>query len=232
MEEQASFETRAVIVPRRGGWNRLLIVVPALVLVGVVWAGAVGRQSPLESAAATSAVAAVALPSPSAASRGNPIFPVDALGLQVRRLNEVDPNALRANQIVAIAGWYETTAITGCPKLTDLFRRQAGAEANVSIDSSSYCDRFGVLYARDPLDTRPMLYDVSGGSTNVGLDKVDATLVQGVVMPLSLQQVSGAAVAVVVLAHFTPAFVPAGTCVVPLVCPLHLVVDHVTWAWT
>jgi hypothetical protein len=224
MDEQATFETQAVIGSRRAGWNRLAIVIPVLTLAAMVWVGANGGQSPQQVATATDAVAAV-VPSPSLDTRGAPQYPTQTLGLKVKRLNEIDPLGLRRDEVVAISGWYETTAITGCPPLSDIYRPQPGAELNIAVDSWSYCDRFGVLYARDPLDPRPLLYHVVDGS--MGLAAVDVTVTTGVVVPPALEKVGATAAPVVVLAHFVPSGKP---CPVPISCPQELVVDHLAWA--
>ena len=224
MDEQASFETRAVVGPRRAGWNRLAIAVPVLTLAAMVWAGANGGQSPQQVATATDAIAAV-VPSPSLDTRGAPQYPTQALGLKVRPLNEIEPNGLSRDEVVAISGWYETTAITGCPPLSDIYRPQPGAELNIAVDSWSYCDRFGVLYARDPLDKRPLMYNLDASS--MGLAAVDVTVTTGVVVPPALETVGATAAPVVVLAHFVPSGKP---CPVPISCPQELVVDHLAWA--
>ena len=226
MDEQATFETRAVVGSRRAGWNRLAIAIPVLALAALVWAGANGGQSPQQVATATDAVAAV-VPSPSRDTRGAPQYPTQALGLKVRRLNEIEPSGLSRDQVVAISGWYETTAITGCPPLSDIYRPQPGAELNIAVDSWSYCDRFGVLYARDPLDTRTLMYDINDGSLEIGLGAVDVTVTTGVVVPPALETVGATAAPVVVLAHFVPSDKP---CPVPISCPQELVVDHLAWA--
>src|SRR5258705_1281423 len=226
MDEQASFETRAVVGPRRASWNRLTIAIPVLTLVAMVWAGANGGQSPQQVATATDAVTAV-VPSPSLDSRDAPQYPTQALGLPVRRLNEIEPSGISRAQVVAISGWYETTAITDCPPLSDIYRPQPGAELNIAVDSWSYCDRFGVLYARDPLDTRTLMYDIQDGSMDIGLAAVDFTVITGVVVPAALETVGATAAPVVVLAHFVPSGKP---CPVPISCPQELVVDHLAWA--
>jgi len=226
MDERASFETRAVIGPRRAGWKRLVIAIPVLTLVAMVWAGANGGQSPQQVATATDAVAAV-VPSPSLDSRGALQYPTQALGLKVRPLNEIEPSGLSRDEVVAISGWYETTAITGCPPLSDIYRPQPGAELNIAVDSWSYCDRFGVLNARDPLDTRTLMYDINDGALEIGLAAVDVTVTTGVVVPPALETVGATAAPVVVLAHFVPSGKP---CPVPISCPQELVVDHLAWA--
>jgi hypothetical protein len=101
MDEQATFEPKAVLAPRRAGWNRLTIVVPALALAALAWAGANGGQSPQQVATATDAVAAVG-PSPTLDTRGAPQYPTQTLGLKVKRLNEIDPLGLRRDEVVAI----------------------------------------------------------------------------------------------------------------------------------
>ena len=195
-----------------------------LTLAAMVWAGANGGQSPQQVATATDAIAAV-VPSPSLDTRRAPQYPTLALGLKVQRLNEIEPGGLPRDEVVAISGWYETTAITGCPPLSDIYRPQPGVELNIAVDSWSYCDRFGVLYARDPLDPRPLMYDVVDGS--MGLASVDVTVTTGVVVPPALETVGATAAPVVVLAHFVPSGKP---CPVPIACPQELVIDHMSWA--
>jgi len=215
MDEQASFEARAVLPPRRAGRNRLAIVVPALALFGIAFAGYAGGRS--DQNAKPTDVAAVAPPSPSAAPPAQAVrYPAEVIGLGVHGLVDVQAQGLGLDKPVAIAGWYVATAITDCPPLAAFYR--AGALPDVrediaTIDSWAFCRRTGVLYSSRP------------GYNPTGVPAVQATLITGVVVPPALEKIGAAATQVVLVAHFAP----PGGCRGPR-CVTELLVDYLGWA--
>jgi hypothetical protein len=212
MDEQASFEARAVLPPRRARRSRLAVVVPALALAGVALAGYAGGRSD-QDAKPTDAVAAV-LPSPTTAPPVQAVpYPAEVIGLGVHGLVDVQAQGLGRDRPVAIAGWYVATAITDCPLLDAFYRAGALPEVRhdiATVDSWAFCRRTGVLYASRAS------YPVSA---------VTATLVTGVVVPPAMEKIGAAATQVVVVAHF----VPSDGCRGPR-CVTQLLVDYLGWS--
>ena len=215
MDEQASFEARAVLPPRRAGRNRLAIVVPALALFGIAFAGYSGGR--LDQHAKPTDAAAVVPPSPSAAPLAQVVrYPEEVIGLPVHPLVDVQEQGLGRDAPIAIKGWYVATAITDCPPLDAFYRAGALPEVRddiATVDSWAFCRRTGVLYASRP------------GYNPAGVPLVQATLITGVVVPPALEKIGAAATQVVLIAHFAP----AGGCRGPR-CVTELLVDYLGWA--
>ena len=234
MDEQTEFEARAVLSRKRTRWSRFAILVPALALVATAWAGLSGRSErndagASQAAAATSDTSPNAPPSLTAARPPKQQPPGEVLGLDVRALDEVDPDGFERDEVIALAGWYLATAITDCPPLAAVFRETNGPEAESYVDSWRFCERSGVLFASRP--------EFSGGqpandfqenrSKNSGLPAINVSVDERVVMPAQLEVIGGEATAVVVLGRFVE---PNDRCHWPLDCPHELVVDHIAWS--
>jgi hypothetical protein len=233
MDEQASFTPRSVLGPRRAGRRRLAIVVPALALAAIVWAGMSGARpdegapnAPATAAAAAPGIdvaapsIAVAAPS-SAAALGprNPRFPARVLGLDVRRLDDIEVRGLGRDTPIAVAGWYVATGIDDCPPLAAIYRAAALPELRGDADEWAFCERSGLLYPSRP--------DLDDRSRDVGLPAVGVTLVIGVVVPRELEIVGADATPVVVVGRFVAS---GDGCLASAGCTRELVVDHVAWA--
>ena len=111
MDQEASFAPRSVLGPRRAGWNHLVILVPALALATIAWAGVSGAgssrpvaESPHVVAVAAPSIDAVASPV-IALSRRVPAYPAQVVGLDVQRLDVVATQELGPDTPVAGAGW-------------------------------------------------------------------------------------------------------------------------------
>jgi hypothetical protein len=94
VDEQASFEPKAVLGTQRAGW--LVAVVPALALAATAWVGLTGPGSSAESATQPSN-APVAIASPATATsvpkypphRDDSGYPPTVLGLDVQALDDL-----------------------------------------------------------------------------------------------------------------------------------------------
>jgi hypothetical protein len=211
MEEQASFETRSVLAPRRARLARLALILPAIAIVAAVAAGLSGRLSDPATAAAPDPTT-VAAPSPTS----EPAFPAQVLGINVRRLDAL-PRGLGRDEIFAIAGWYVTTSITDCPSVVVIRHDAALPEIRPDVDPSAYCDRSGVLFASRPDPDR---------REDPGVAAVAVKVALGVRMPPGLETVGTGATELVVLGHFAES---AEDCQITVDCSRVLVVDHVGW---
>jgi hypothetical protein len=226
MDQEASFAPRTVLEQRRARWNRLAIVVPALALVAVAWAGLSGTRSDHEAAVASAAAAVTAssmdvVPSPAVALPPQAArYPSQVIGLDVHRLDGVQIGGLSPDTPIAVAGWYVPTAITHCPPLAAIYRPASLPEIRGDADSWAFCERSGVLYASRPdLDARPLTDDLADNrSKHAGLPAVAVTLVVGVVVPRELEVIGADATPVVVVGQF----VDSGG-------PRELVVDYLAW---
>jgi len=229
MDEQASFEARAVLPPRRAGRNRLATGLPVLALIGIAFAGFSGGRSE-QDARPTDAVAALA-PTPGTAPPAQAVrYPTAVIGLGVHGLVDVQAQGLGQDAPVAIAGWYVATAITDCPPLDAFYRAGALPEVRndiATVDSWAFCRRTGVLYASRPdLEERlPTSNPEDNQAQDAALPSVAATLITGVVVPPALEKIGAAATQVVVVAHFAP----AGGCRGPR-CVTELLVDYLPWS--
>jgi hypothetical protein len=235
MDEQASFEPKAVLAPRRAGWNRFAIAVPALALAAIAWAGASGAgsdravaESPHLVAVAAPSIEVVASPAVARPPR-DPRYPAQVVGLDVQRLDVVQAQGLGRDTPIAVAGWYVATAIADCPPLAALYRTASLPELRGDADEYAFCVRSGVLYAsRLDFNVRLAMDHLEGNrSREAGLPAVAVTLEVGVVVPPELELIGGDATPVVVVGHFVHS---GGGCGVPAGCARELVVDHLAWA--
>jgi hypothetical protein len=235
MGEQAGFEARAVLAPRRPRVTRLALLLPAVALVATAWAGASGTR-PNEGIAdfsePTAAGPSITVDGSTAAvapEARRPEFPAQVVGLDVQRLDHLEPAALGRDDVVAVAGWYVATAITDCPPLAALYRRGSLPEVRGDADEWAFCERSGLLYASRPelQDRMATTNPEDNGPRDAGLQAVAVTLVVGVVVPRELEMIGAAATPVVVVGRF----VNSGEgCLAPADCRRDLVVDHLAWA--
>ena len=228
VDEQAGFETRAVLAPRRARRNRLAIIVPALALVAVAWAGLSGSPTDHDVAVATQVASEVGTPSASPSPSGDPQYPPEVLGLPVERLWDVQDRPIARDKVVAIAGWYAATSITDCPPLAAIYRAGSLPEIRGG-DPLAYCERHGVLYAARPDLPRRLSANSpdDNPAANAGVPGVATSLIVGVVVPPELERIGWDATPVVVVAHFTP----AQGCRGPR-CTQQLLIDYLGWAPT
>jgi hypothetical protein len=236
MEEEASFEARAVLAPRRARRARFPLLLPVVALVVIVWTGVSGARSDQATAVLPDpgAVAAASL-TPEGSPRlvapevRPPQRPAQVVGINVQRLDAIQQQRLGRDDIVAVAGWYIATAITDCPPLAAIFRKGSLPEVRGDIDEWAFCVRSGVLYASRPnLDERLPTNNLEDNrAKSAGLPAVAVTLVIGVIAPLELEMIGGDATEVVVIGRF----VDSGDACGPVAgCRRVLVVDHVGWA--
>jgi hypothetical protein len=235
MDEEATFETRAVLAPRRARTVRLALLVPVVALVAVAWAGLSGAPSDRTTAVIPdpTSLDAEGLPStgttpPVTSSVEPPQRPAVAIGLDVRPLAEIRPQGLDEGEVVAIAGWYAPTAITDCPPLAAIYRDGALPYLRGDTDPLAFCVRSGVLYASRPEVDQGLPTNspsVGGGGNSGGPSAVAATFVVGVIAPLELEKVGEDATEVVILGRFVE---PDRGCRAAN-CPRVLLVDHVAW---
>ena len=225
MEEQASFETQAVLAPKSARRTRLVVLVPAIALVATAWAGLSGEHSS-PSSAQLPPEAEVAAPSAIPAATTAPTavvrlpHPDQIFGLAVQPLDAVDAQPTRPGDLVVLSGWYVTTAITDCPPIAAIYRDGALPYVRGDADALAFCVRSGVLYA-----SAPEPFD--GRNTTPGLPAVAATLAVGIVVPREIEVIDAAATEVVVIGRFvdrSSECLPSRTA-----CPPKLVVDHVAW---
>jgi hypothetical protein len=220
MDELAEVETRAVLAPKRARSSRLAMLVPAVALIVIAWAGLSG----------TPATPRIAVPPPASAVAERPADPVppdEVLGLPVRALDAVEPRQLARDDVVALSGWYVATEITDCPLLDKVYRDASPPEAN--YDTWAYCDRSGVLFASQPhlTDQAPRSSFEADQPRTGGLSVVTASLAHGIVVPPELEVIDLDSMAVVVIGRFVES---ADACPVVAGCPRELVIDHVAWA--
>jgi hypothetical protein len=235
MEEQARFEARAVLAPRRARLSRLALLLPVAALLAVAWAGVSDPRSdpataanPDPTAAAVPTVAAAPTPdigstvsaAPSVVVGPSRHRPGQVIGIDVQRFDGVQPWFLGRDDVIAVAGWYIATAITDCPPLAAIYRDGSLPRVRGVPDEWAYCKRSGVLFASrpDPAESR---------SGYRGIPQVGVTLAVGIVAPLELEMVGGSPTEVVVIGRFVET---ADGCGEPVACNTELVVDHVGWA--
>lgn len=221
MEEQASFETRAVLAPRRARLSRLALLVPAAALVAIAWAALSGSRADPGTAVAPQATtqgsASAAGPGQSLAAAAStaPRLPTRALGYRVHRLVDLEALGVGRETVIAVSGWYVATAITECPALEAIHRSNDVAQVGDVWDAWESCERAGILFATQPND-----------AVVARQLAVDVVLVPGVVMPPELEVVGRDATHVVVLGHLVEA---TERCTVRSSCRDTLVVDYVAW---
>lgn len=223
MDEQASFEARAVLPPRRARRSRAALLVPAIAFVVVAWAGLSGPR-PDQSTAR--------LPSPTAAAEPSPTaevpYPERVIGLEVHQLDELPLRELGRNDVVAIAGWYRPTSISNCPAVAVIYRDGALPEIRPDVDALAYCDRSGILSADRPaLSVRPPpKHHTDDGTRHAGPSEVAVTFILGVKAPRAIELAGADATRVVLVAHVADVGDGCGT---PAGCRRVLVVDYVGW---
>jgi hypothetical protein len=142
------------------------------------------------------------------------------LGLDVHHLADVRPRGSGPDEIVVVAGWYVTTAITDCPPLAAIYRDGALPWVRGDVDAWTFCDRSGVLYG-----TRPDPYERA--HANAWIPTVSVSIVVGVIVPLELETIGAEATEVVVIGRFVES---GDGCRASAACSRTLVVDHLAWA--
>ena len=236
MDEQATFETQAVLTRRRAGWNRLLIVLPVIAFGLTAWAGLSGPRSDTDQAVTETATASgaastglVAMPRLPQAQFAGPGFPTRALGLEVQALDEIPPQGDRGDAAIAVSGWYVATAMTACPAGPDPAPPGLADQLGVDADPRTFCARVGVLHATQPAaEEGPAASKPDDdGVVGTGLASVEATLTPGVVVPPELEDVAGDATPVVFVGRLVDG---SKVCWEPWGCPAALLVDRVVWA--
>jgi hypothetical protein len=227
MDENADFEARPVLAQRRARRSRLALVIPVVALVAVAWAGSNGARergatAPTPNPAAIAAGSQPAERPTTAAVTPGPQLerPTTVVGLDVHRLDEVQPRSLGRDDVVAIVGWYVAKAITDCPPLAAIYRDGSLPDVRGDADTAAFCQRTGVLYA-----SPPDVQDSWSGSGGLGV--IGASIVIGVVVPPELEAIGADATEVVVLGRFVPT---GDGCGGAGDCATELVVDHVAWA--
>ena len=221
MDERASFEARAVLEPRRARLARLALLVPAIALVAIAWAGLSGPRPDHATAVITAPAAPSVAPAASTVApvAQRPQLPTKVVGLSVRRLDEIPSAGLGRDEEFAIAGWYHATAVTDCPPLAAIYRDGSLPDVRGDADSLAFCVRSGVLYAAPSgLDQR----------ANTDVTSVPVTVVIGVIVPLQLEVIGGESRQVVVLGRFVE---PGAACATTVLtaCRRELLVDHIAW---
>ena len=214
MDEEASFEARAVLAPRRARTARLALLVPVVAFVAIAWGGLSGNRSQPATAAASPDPTTDAVIAAVPTLLDEVAYPAQVIGIDVQPLGELQLGGIGFEEVVAIAGWYVPTAITDCPALAALYRDGALPYVRGDIDELAFCVRSGLLYPSRP--------DIPNGAPT----GVAVTVVVGVVMPLELEMVDERAIQVVVLGRF--ARIGDG-CRLGIACSRELVVDHVAW---
>jgi hypothetical protein len=222
-DEQATFEARPVLEPRRARLGRFMLAVPVIAFIAVAGAGLSGARHDRSTADNLVPPAiAVVPPAPSAAQPRptDAARPDLALGLAVQRLDEVQREGLGPDDVFAVVGWYVPTGMSDCPPLAAKFKASTSPATPGFGDAWAYCTRTGVLYASPPAAP-------DSWSGSAGLGAVGVSVATGVVMPSELELVGGDAIEVVVVAQF----LDSGSC---LRCaapgPPLLLVDHVAWS--
>jgi hypothetical protein len=227
MDEEATFEARAVLAPRRTRLTRVALVVPVVVLVAIVGAGVMGGRSHHLTAEISNRP--VAMHPTQAVDEPVGEIPTQVLGLDVHRLDDVHPQELGRDDIVVLSGWYVATAITNCPPLPAIYRDGALPYLRGDADTLVFCERSGVLYASRP-DVDPRLptnnLNDDNRSNNGGLPSVAATLIVGIIVPQELELIRDVATEVVVIGRFVGF---GGGCRVTTDSCDELLVDHVAW---
>lgn len=202
---------------------RLALLLPAVALVAVAWAGLSGDRSD-PATAEIPGQTAIAAPSRTAEESS----PAQALGLDVKRLDAVQPQELGRDDEIAVAGWYVPMAISDCPPLAAIYRDASLPEVRGDADEWAFCVRSGVLYASRPgLDMRPPPRHLGDDRSRTdGLSEVEVTIVVGVIVPRDLETVGSDATQVVVIGRLVKS---GDGCEAPAGCRRELVVDHVAW---
>jgi hypothetical protein len=222
MDEEATFEARAVLAPKRRRVSRFALAVPAVALAAIAATGLIG---PHERRAITELVPP---PTPLVSPSPRPQHPSTVLGLPVQRLDALRPLALDPDHELAVAGWYSTTAITGCPPLAAIYRDGALPYLRGDSDKLAFCVRSGMLYAAEPVPglPQPTTAPRQGPAADPTMSVVAVTVAIGVVMPQDMEVIGASSTEIVVLGRFVPR--RAG-CVFLGGCGRDFVVDYVAW---
>ena len=222
MAEQASFEARAVLAPRRARVFRFVLALPVLALGVIVWAGVSGSR-PDQAASVPEATTVDASPAGAGQTAAAPVvlaaYPSRVPGLDVQGLGDVQLARLTRDDVVALAGWYVPLAITDCPSVVETIPGTSFPQPHPGYDPWAYCERSGVLYASHP---RTRAGELGGGPSSVV-----ASLVTGIKLPRELERVGADPMQVVVLGHFVES---SSACMLLGACPTELVVDYLGWA--
>jgi hypothetical protein len=234
MDEQASFEARAVLAPRRARVGRLLLLVPVLALAATAWAGASARSDrSVAEVPQVSAVTELSTEAPESSSGVAPgpripSYPAQVLGLQVHRLDEIEAAGLVRDKVIAVSGWYVATAIADCPPLAALFRTAPVPDLAFKTDEWAFCERSGMFFGSGPsLDQRQPTNHVEDDQSMVANHPpVPMTLAIGVVVPPELEMIGAPATPIVVIGRFVDI---DDACPLPAGCRAELMVDHLAW---
>jgi hypothetical protein len=230
MDEQASFEPRPVLEPRRSRLSRLAVLVPAIGLIGAVWFGTSGPQS--GSPTPSGDDKAVAHKSQANAIEQVPqhapeAYPTTVLGIEVRTLVDLDQAGADNRPVIAVAGWYVAWPSLGCPTSSGVERPGLVAELGVDADIRTFCDRSGVLVSTPN----------PAGSTNVGgandhpygseaAPALPVSLTPGVVVPPEVAAPDAAPSEVILVGRLEE----PGQRTFQATTARQLVVDRVAWA--
>jgi hypothetical protein len=225
MDEQAAFEARAVIAPRRARLSRLALLGPVLALVATAWAGWSARPdhdvavAPNASAHVAPSIAGVGS-SPAVAPQPRDLrFPAQVLGLEVHRLGDIEARGLSRDTLNVVAGWYATTAIADCPPLAAVFRTSTVPELGNPVDEWRFCKRSGLFFASGPNleDSRAL---------DGERPAIPVILAPSAVVPPQLEIIGTPATPVVVIGRFVNT---DEACPLAAGCRVSLYVDHVAW---
>ena len=223
MEEQATFEARAVLGPKRARRTRFALLVPALALVAIAWAGVSGArpnqstaEAPDPTVEAAPRLNATVPTSTAPAVPGRP-RPAEVFGLDVQRLDDVQPGAFDRDDILVLTGWYVPKTITDCPQLAAIYRDGALPDVRGDTDVLAFCVRSGVLYTSHP-DLREDRFTEGRA--------VPATFVIGVQAPMEIETIGALPREVVFIARFVEGL-PG--CSAMAGCRPELLIDHVVW---
>lgn len=235
MDEQARFETRVVLAPKRARSSRLAVLVPAVALIATAWAGLSGTPSSdpahgLDTSRATQRGIAASPPTSAVDERSSDAQPPgQVLGLAVTALDDVKPRQLARDDIVVLSGWYVATVIAHCPPLAEIYREASLPEARADVDSWAFCERSGMLFASQPhlTDHQPSNSLEGDQPSHAGLTVVTASLAIGIFVPPELEVIDLDSTAVVVIGRFVES---DDACPVVAGCPRELMIDHVAWA--
>jgi hypothetical protein len=145
MDEQTSFETRAVIGPRRAGLNRIAIAIPVLALGAMVWFGLSGTSPALNPA--NGSPPPTRAPDALESGRQAPSYPATAFGIEVRTVGDVARADVGAEAVTAVAGWYVAWPNLGCFIADATEPPGILANLGVNADVRTFCDRSGALTA-------------------------------------------------------------------------------------
>jgi len=238
MDEQASFETQAVLPPRRASRSRLAVLIPAMAFAIVAWAGLSGRGSsaavadgqPSASTASTGqAVRApplVAAPGPAIAI---PLWPEQVLGIDVRTVRDITSTDLADQQVIAVAGWYEAGTIKACPLQPDVEHPRDVLELGVVSDTETFCARSGLLFAASPEAGTGgnATYRSENSFKNTQLPALSVAMRPGIALPAELTDAGEEAVPAVLIGRLGWPFEGCARFVTR--CRQALLVDRVIW---